>query len=49
VINFSNNFDFSRTGAGNRPFSDATENIPWWGKNILRGGEANERLWGKIY
>jgi len=25
------------------------ENIPWWGKNILWGGEVNERLGGKIY
>jgi len=28
------------------------ENIPWWGKNILRGagkGGANEHLGGKIY
>jgi len=23
------------------------ENIPWWGKNILKGGGANERWGGK--
>jgi len=25
------------------------ENIPWWDKNILRGGGANERLGGQKY